>query len=66
MDPIIICVYTYRLATGEITTDELMYVYYCSINFRDVMLGSGKLSTDVVARGRLDQVTFFYSLWLIP
>lgn len=35
-----------------------MIIYYASINFRDVMLASGKLSIDAAAKGRTNQVGF--------
>ncbi|CAG9769092.1 unnamed protein product [Ceutorhynchus assimilis] len=34
---------------------KLVYVHYGAINFRDIMLASGKLNADAVTRNRLDQ-----------
>lgn len=43
---------------------KIVHIYYCALNFRDVMLATAKLATEVVARGRLDQesvIGFEYS-----
>ncbi|KAL0266678.1 UNVERIFIED_CONTAM: hypothetical protein PYX00_009160 [Menopon gallinae] len=34
---------------------DSLVIYYSSINFRDVMVASGKLALDVLARGRMEQ-----------
>lgn len=43
---------------------NVVHVYYCALNFRDVMLATAKLAPEVVARGRLNQesvIGFEYS-----
>jgi hypothetical protein len=45
--------------------EELVHIYYSALNFRNVMLATGKLSLNVVVSDRLNQVrkeTFVYSL----
>lgn len=34
---------------------NLVHVYYCALNFRDVMLATAKLASEVVSRGRINQ-----------
>lgn len=43
---------------------DLVHVYYCALNFRDVMLATAKLAPEVIAKGRIDQesvIGFEYS-----
>lgn len=43
---------------------NITHIYYCALNFRDVMLATAKLAPEVIARGRLDQesvIGFEYS-----
>lgn len=44
--------------------DEII-IYYSSINFRDVMLASGKLAIDAACKGRINQASFPYHFFLI-
>ena len=37
--------------------DELVHVYYSALNFRDIMTATGKLAIEVIARGRMNQVS---------
>ncbi|XP_050524285.1 fatty acid synthase [Daktulosphaira vitifoliae] len=36
---------------------DIVHIYYTALNFRDIMLASGKLAPEIVAKGRLDQET---------
>ena len=36
---------------------ELVHVYFSALNFRDVMIASGKLKLDVIGKLRLANVT---------
>jgi len=44
--------------------EELVHIYYSALNFRNVMMATGKLALHVVISDRLNQVrkeTFVYS-----
>lgn len=34
---------------------KIVHNYYCAVNFKDIMLATGKLAPDVVIRGRINQ-----------
>jgi len=48
--------------------EELVHVYYSALNFKDVMIATGKLSLNVIVSDRLKQVrkeSFVYSHFLV-
>ena len=34
----------------------LIHIYYAPLNFRDIMLATGKLASEVIIKNRIDQV----------
>lgn len=53
------CSYYRPIKLKEDDRRELIHIYYAPLNFRDIMLATGKLASEVIIRNRLDQVIFF-------
>lgn len=47
------------LVPNTLKTEEsqIIHIYYTALNFRDIMLATGKLAPEVVARGRINQAS---------
>lgn len=41
--------------TSKPEESNIIHIYYSAINFRDIMLATGKLPPEVVAKGRIEQ-----------
>lgn len=50
----------YATTASQVAQSEICHVYYAPLNYRDVMVATGKLSLDALPRNVADQVHALY------